>query len=285
MKTYLISQDQVKQYLLVLIAVILAVFFLGYYTGAQLSAPFDTLKQTVIPGTDKQSVTNNSPLMTESSTENNKKQDIKTEDTKKAEQKALDKKKADKKKAEQKKADKIKADKRKADKKRADKRKADRKKADKIKADKKKKQEQAAKKAEEESLKETTASPSSINNMTSAASGQKQTSRTITPETTPGATAEPVALPPGTSADDIAGIKRYYSVQAGMFASKVNAASFIDRLAEKNFEAYVSDFVSTSGAVKYNVRVGRFEERDQARELLRKFQKSFSSPAYVVITN
>ena len=78
--------------------------------------------------------------------------------------------------------------------------------------------------------------------------------------------------------------KRYYSVQAGMFASKTNAMSFIEELAEKQFEAHVTDFVSSSGATKYNVRVGRFEERNQARELLREFQKSFSSPAYVVIT-
>jgi len=77
---------------------------------------------------------------------------------------------------------------------------------------------------------------------------------------------------------------RVYSIQAGMFASEANARSFIEKLAEKKFEAYVSDFVSTSGAIKFNVRVGRFEQRDQARVLLRDFQKEFSSPAYVVIT-
>ena len=77
---------------------------------------------------------------------------------------------------------------------------------------------------------------------------------------------------------------RVYSIQAGMFASEANARSFIEKLAEKKFEAYVSDFVSTSGAIKFNVRVGRFEQRDQARALLRDFQKEFSSPAYVVIT-
>jgi len=63
--------------------------------------------------------------------------------------------------------------------------------------------------------------------------------------------------------------RRSYSIQAGMFASKVNARSFIDKLAEKNFKAYVSNFVST----------------EQARVLLRKFQQSFSSPAYVVISD
>jgi len=78
--------------------------------------------------------------------------------------------------------------------------------------------------------------------------------------------------------------KRLYSIQAGMFASKQNAESFIEKLAVEKFEAYVSDFVSTSGAVKYNVRVGRFEERTKARERLKEYQKFFSTPAYVVIS-
>ena len=78
--------------------------------------------------------------------------------------------------------------------------------------------------------------------------------------------------------------KRAYSIQAGMFASKNNAESFIKKLAVEKFEAYVSDFVSTSGAVKYNVRVGRFEERNKAREKLKEYQKFFSTPAYVVIS-
>ena len=69
-----------------------------------------------------------------------------------------------------------------------------------------------------------------------------------------------------------------------MFASEANANSFIDKLSAKKFDAYVSSFMSSSGTTKYNVRVGRFAERDQARSLLKEFQKSFSSPAYVVIT-
>jgi len=78
--------------------------------------------------------------------------------------------------------------------------------------------------------------------------------------------------------------KRYYAIQAGMFASEANANSFIERLKTKQFDAYLSDFISSSGATKYNVRVGRFEQREQARVLLNEFQKSFSSPAYVVIS-
>lgn len=77
--------------------------------------------------------------------------------------------------------------------------------------------------------------------------------------------------------------KRVFSIQAGMFASKSNAESFIEKLEAKQFDAYVSDFESSTGTTKYNVRVGRFDDRDKARDLLKEFQKSFSSPAYVVI--
>jgi|GEM_PF-6746789 len=77
--------------------------------------------------------------------------------------------------------------------------------------------------------------------------------------------------------------QRVYSIQAGMFASKTNAQSFIDKLSEKDFAAYVAEFVSSDGAVKYNVRVGHFSSREQARERLKQYQQLFASPAYVVI--
>ena len=76
---------------------------------------------------------------------------------------------------------------------------------------------------------------------------------------------------------------RVFSIQAGMFASKSNADSFIKKLEAKQFKAYVSDFQSSTGTTKYNVRVGRFDNREQARDLLKDFQKSFTTPAYVVI--
>jgi len=89
--------------------------------------------------------------------------------------------------------------------------------------------------------------------------------------------------PPAKPVASIKSDQRIYSIQVGMFASKSNAESFIEKLTAKDFDAYVSDFVSSSGAIKYNVRIGQFEQRDQARDLLKEFKKSFSSPAYVVI--
>ncbi|HEY9049977.1 MAG TPA: SPOR domain-containing protein, partial [Gammaproteobacteria bacterium] len=77
--------------------------------------------------------------------------------------------------------------------------------------------------------------------------------------------------------------QRLYSIQAGMFASKTNAQSFIEKLSEKDFAAYVAEFVSSDGAVKYNVRVGHFASREQARDRLKDYQQIFSTPAYVVI--
>ncbi len=79
-------------------------------------------------------------------------------------------------------------------------------------------------------------------------------------------------------------VEKYYSIQAGMFSNEVNANSFIEKLSAKKYDAYLVGFESSAGGTKYNVRVGKFESREAASELLDKFQKSFSSPAYVVIT-
>ena len=93
------------------------------------------------------------------------------------------------------------------------------------------------------------------------------------------ATAETTSAGQSASASN----QRVYSIQAGMFASKTNAQNFIDKLSEKDFAAYVAEFVSSDGTVKYNVRVGQFSSREQARERLKDYQQFFSSPAYVVI--
>ncbi|MDH5484394.1 MAG: SPOR domain-containing protein [Gammaproteobacteria bacterium] len=74
-----------------------------------------------------------------------------------------------------------------------------------------------------------------------------------------------------------------YSIQAGMFEGRDNALKFIDELKTSGFEAYLRDFVSSSGSVKYNVRVGDFDERQQVEETLVTFKQKFTSPAYIVI--
>jgi len=95
-----------------------------------------------------------------------------------------------------------------------------------------------------------------------------------------------VAKKNDTLKNNTAGVtgERIYSIQAGMFSSETNANAFIKKLSTKQFDAFISGFESSSGATKYNVRIGKFSQRDQARELLIEFQKSFSSPAYVVIS-
>jgi len=79
--------------------------------------------------------------------------------------------------------------------------------------------------------------------------------------------------------------KAQYSVQAGLFASRDNAVKFLDELLSNGFDAYLQDFVSTSGAVKYNVRFGRSEDRDLVQKRLEEFQQAFTTPAYIVIDN
>ncbi|MDH5471931.1 MAG: SPOR domain-containing protein [Gammaproteobacteria bacterium] len=79
--------------------------------------------------------------------------------------------------------------------------------------------------------------------------------------------------------------KSYYSVQAGLFASRDNAVKFLDELMGNGFDAYLIDFVSTSGDVKYNVRFGRSDDRNTTKQRLEEFRQAFSSPAYIVIDN
>lgn len=99
------------------------------------------------------------------------------------------------------------------------------------------------------------------------------------PPATSSASAETTSAQQSASSSN----QRVYSIQAGMFASKTNAQSFIEKLSEKDFAAYVAEFVSSDGAVKYNVRVGHFASREQARDRLKQYQQLFSTPAYVVI--
>ncbi|MCW9005616.1 MAG: hypothetical protein OQK70_10155, partial [Gammaproteobacteria bacterium] len=60
---------------------------------------------------------------------------------------------------------------------------------------------------------------------------------------------------------------------------------FLDELLSNGFDAYLVDFVSSSGVVKYNVRFGRSEDRNTSRQRLVEFRQAFTTPAYIVIGN
>ncbi len=272
MKAFVIGEDQVKQYVLAILAALVLAFSLGYVLGDRsLERLVNSTPIFPVPATSE--VAPENPADDTKAPENEKAEDKqqaaaeKQEAEKLAAQKKLEEKQAEEKKeaeriAAQKQAEQKKLEEKKAAAKReAEKRAAAKRAAEKKAAEAKRLAEQKA--AEERKLAEQKAAAEKT------AQAQEQASAaTTTPQTAQAAATN----------------RRYYSIQAGMFASKANAMSFIEELAEKNFEAHVSDFVSSSGATKYNVRVGRFEERNQARELLREFQKSFTSPAYVVIT-
>ena len=88
-----------------------------------------------------------------------------------------------------------------------------------------------------------------------------------------------------TTADNTDKKKPHYSVQAGLFASRDNAVTFLDELLSNGFDAYLLDFVSSSGDVKYNVRFGRSDDRDVTKKRLEEFRQAFNTPAYIVIGN
>jgi len=274
MKAFVIYQEQVKHYSLLLIAALLIAFVSGYYVGKQS----ETVAQVKTPESVESQVMNKDvakdiskqPLVDNKSLKDNK-QD-KTKASKITEKKAAEKKAAEKKLAEKKAAEKKAAEKKAAEKKAAEKKLAEKKLAEK---------KLAEKKAAEKKL----ADKKAIAKNDSANQPLKQVVKQTASSTETLVTQQAKAnvMVDGAKTKQQKN-KRIYSIQAGMFASKANAESFIGKLADKKFEAYVSEFQSTSGTVKYNVRVGRFDEREQARTILKEFQKSFSSPAYVVIT-
>jgi len=258
MKAYVIDQDELKQYIFIAIIALLLSFSFGYIVGDGQDADAQRSPEKVSDST----ITDlSSPLAM--------KKDAKVSANKvenKTVQKDLKQAKSEKKKEVKKKP---------PQKNTAVAKKTSSKKSDSKPAITQNKKSTVQKKTVDKDKKPTVTKPKPKESAAKVASTDKPSSEKQTKPTSPSTS---------TVEQDQIDNKRSYSIQAGMFASRNNAESFIEKLAVENFEAYVSDFVSTSGAVKYNVRVGRFEERNKAREKLKEYQKYFSTPAYVVIS-
>jgi len=254
MKAYVIDQSQLKQYIFIAVIALILSFAFGYIVGDGQNA--------VSQKAPKQTIEAVAPI-TPSSLAMKKDDNVLTDKTeKKTVKKDLKKEKVEKKKE--------------ATKKPAEKKKVAVKKAVTKKPATEKKKALVQKKTIE---KEKKSLPKQPKPKMAAVTAEPTEEKSANTSTSSKAESSDAVVQNKEQVDN----KRYYSIQAGMFASRNNAESFIKKLATEKFEAYVSDFVSTSGAVKYNVRVGRFEERNKAREKLKEYQKFFSTPAYVVI--
>lgn len=73
-----------------------------------------------------------------------------------------------------------------------------------------------------------------------------------------------------------------YLIQVGLFANRENAATFIEQLKKNGFDGYFEGFISTSGAEKYNVRLGPFDNKNAAQKKMADFQKQHDSSAYIL---
>lgn len=269
MNAYVIDQKQLKRYVLEIVVALVIAFSLGFALGLQQSSVNDDIKQAEQAKVlDKDS----HAKMEESSDAEKKYLKGKAADKKTAESNEKVKTAAEaKQKIEQEKIQQEKL----ALKKLAEKKLA----KQKLEKEKKAKQKLAREKLAKEKLAKEKLAREKI-------AKQKQAKAELDKkklEAKPSAATSSSAIPPPVAVKSTASAKRVFSIQAGMFASKTNAESFIEKLEAKKFEAYVSDFESSGGTTKYNVRVGKFDDRGKARELLKEFQKSFSSPAYVVI--
>ena len=75
-----------------------------------------------------------------------------------------------------------------------------------------------------------------------------------------------------------------YAVQVGMFANRDNAQKLVYELVDNGFDAYMDEFVSSSGELKYNVRFGRYVDRASVQSKLAEYKRTYSAPAYIIIT-
>jgi cell division septation protein DedD len=279
MKAFVIGEDQIRKAAYAAFAVVILAFVSGYYLGSEKMLSVLPVKSN-LPAVvvEKAEVTEVAPLIKS------------TEKTAKAELKKTQKSGA--KKSEHKKADKKKKEKpQKTSKKSAETKKSQKNKVVKSEQVKKttevKKSKQPEKTAKKKETQKDNKNKVGVNKVDKSkpVTGNTEKKKSENGKQSPSAgLVNKQVQAVDENQGNMTSEGRVYSIQAGMFASEANARSFIEKLAEKKFDAYASDFVSTSGAIKYNVRVGRFEQRDQARVLLRDFQKTFSSPAYVVIT-
>ena len=76
--------------------------------------------------------------------------------------------------------------------------------------------------------------------------------------------------------------QRSYSIQVAMFNRKPNAEKYVNELQQIGFIAFLVSFTSSTGAEKYNVRLGPYYQRDQANENLALFKQSYSTSAYIL---
>ncbi|VAW61494.1 hypothetical protein MNBD_GAMMA08-2129 [hydrothermal vent metagenome] len=280
MNAFVINEDQIKTAGFVLLAVIVVSFLSGYFLGVSVSTSVNNEMQQVKKG----GVSNVSEAVAIKPVINNvvesKNKDSEKIDKKNKSQNKKDKK-IDKKEIKKKKEDKKVSAKNKTPKKPEAKKTAEKKKPKKVEK-KKTVTNQVVSNKKSQEKKAQNKKKDAKQNAVSEKEKNKETKETKAKKSEVSAKDKTKKLTDPKS--DIAQTnERMYSIQAGMFTSETNANSFIEKLAAKEFNAYLSGFVSSSGATKYNVRVGKFKQRDQAREVLKDFQKAFSSPAYVVI--
>jgi cell division septation protein DedD len=75
----------------------------------------------------------------------------------------------------------------------------------------------------------------------------------------------PAASKPRPAEDDARESRRPWTVQVNAFPDEKSAKTWVDRLKDKGYNAYLSES-RIQGRVWYRVRVGRFETRDEAEK-------------------
>lgn len=82
----------------------------------------------------------------------------------------------------------------------------------------------------------------------------------------------PLCLESRYAADSLKDGDFFFTVQVGAFVDKANAQRLCDKVKEKGFEGYVSEY-ETKEKIYYRVRVGKFEKREEALDMADKLNE------------
>ena len=287
MSHFVIDSRARKRYILLFVVSVLVSFVLGYWLGSYQQSgssvtSYEELKSQVLPGKEANSL-QAEPAADKENTEasgkqaDNKPADKKTTEKKSASKKTTQNKTADNKANSKTTSSKSVASNSKPVKKPTTKKVAEKKTTSPTKPDATKKL--AAKSTETQ---KTTASKAETTpvNQTQASDTTATASQPSTEVKTPN---DKTAEKSASTTDAATSSQTMYSVQVGMFASQENAQKLVNELQGKGFDAYMKDFISSSGETKYNVRFGNYPERTAVREKLAEYKQLFTTPAYIVI--
>ena len=75
---------------------------------------------------------------------------------------------------------------------------------------------------------------------------------------------------------------KYYSIQVAMFRDRSNAEKLKEKMASQFYRVEIVERINIKGAIRYDVRYGRYKSRHQAEQALNQYKAKNNSGAYII---